>query len=183
MTRADDVLSTTKLTGNTVVMLVTDGQPTCGTDQSTIDLATKWKAANIPTYVIGLPGAGSAGAKVPTLSGIAAAGGTTDYVLPSDATELQQVFSSITSKITVHSLNDCKLDFAAKPTDPTKVFLTVTDQSTGKKYSINQGPDGWQLASDGASATLEGQTCTDAKSGRFTNVSFEFGCVDAPVLR
>jgi hypothetical protein len=183
LVRGDQALAGAKLTGNIVVILVTDGQPTCGTTQTPIDLATKWKGLGIPTYVIGLPGAGSAGAKVPTLTGIAAAGGTTDYVLPSDAAQLQTLFSGITSKIAKRTLNGCDIAFNQKPADLSKVFLVVTDAKTGQPFSVNQGPDGWALAPDGSKATLEGATCNDALAGRFSNVAFEFGCVDAPLLR
>ena len=62
-------------------------------------------------------------------------------------------------------------------------FLVVTEASTGRKFSVAQGPDGWEVASDGSKATLNGATCNDALGGRFSNVSFEFGCVDAPLLR
>ncbi len=182
LTRGDQALSAATLTGNTVVILVTDGEPTCGTNQEAIDLATKWKGEGIPTYVIGLPGAGSVGQKVATLSDIAAAGGTTDYVLPSDAADLQQLFTTITSTTVKHSLNGCSIAFNEKPVDPNRVFLDVTEADSGQRYSVPQGPDGWTPAPDWSSATLNGTLCTDATAGRYSNIAFGFGCNDAPVL-
>lgn len=181
--RGDQALGAANLKGNIVVILVTDGQPTCGSLQSTTGLAAKWKGLGIPTYVIGLPGAGSAGAPVPDLSGIAAAGGTTDYVMPSDGAKLQQLFSNITSKIVSRSLNSCDIKFGQPPSDLKQVALVVTDAKTGQKFAVNQGPDGWQLAADGSKATLQGATCKDATNGTFSTVSFAFGCVKLPLLR
>jgi hypothetical protein len=177
MQRGDEALKAANLTGNTVVILVTDGEPTCGTPQTAIDLATAWKAANVPTYVIGIPG--SFANKSTTLTGIAAAGGTTDYVLPSDGAALSQVFTSITSKIVKRTFNSCGINFSQTP--PGNVFLVVTDAQSGQQFRVNQGPDGWTL--DGAKATLSGATCNDALAGKFSNLQFDFGCRDIPLLR
>jgi hypothetical protein len=177
--RGDQALKAATLSGTTVVILVTDGEPTCGNPQTAIDIATAWKNAGVATYVIGLPGAGSATNKVPTLTGIAAAGGTTDYVLPSDATVLSQLFSNITSKIVKRTFNSCAVSLDQTP--PGDVFLVVTDAQSGQDFRVNQGSDGWTL--DGTKATLNGATCSDALAGRFSNLSFVFGCREIPLLR
>lgn len=176
--RGDEALAGAGLTGNTVVIFVTDGVPTCTVGTTSTDLPAKWLAQGIPTHVVGLPGAGQA-----VLQSIATAGGTQSYLLPSDGAQLQQELSNITSKIVKRTLNGCGIAFNQKPADLSQVFLVVTEASTGQKFSVNQGADGWDVAPDGSNATLNGATCNDALAGRFSNVSFEFGCVDAPTLR
>jgi hypothetical protein len=180
MKRGDEALTAANLQGTTVVILVTDGEPTCGANQTPIDIATSWKNKGIATYVIGLPGSTTGGTKVPTLSGIAAAGGTNDYVLPSDGATLQQIFSTITSKIVKRTFNGCEITFNQKPPDPTKVFLLVTEASTGKRYSVKADSNAWTY--DGSNATLVGTLCSDALAGRFSTIAFAFGCADDPPL-
>jgi hypothetical protein len=176
--RGDEALTGAGLQGQTVVVFATDGVPTCVTGTTSTDLPTKWNSQGIPTYVVGLPGAGQAG-----LQTIATAGGTNTVLLPTDGAQLQQQLSQVTSTIVKRSLNSCAIKFNQAPPDLSKVVLVVTDASNGAKYVVNQGPDGWSIAPDGSEATLQGATCSDATSGRFSTVSFAFGCVDAPVLR
>lgn len=176
--RGDEALAGATLQGQTVVVFATDGEPTCTTGTTSTDLPAKWKGQGIPTYVVGLPGAGQQ-----TLQTIATAGGTNQVFLPTDGAQLQQQLSQIASTIVKRTLNSCAIHFNQVPRDLNKVVLVVTEAASGNKFVVNQGPDGWTLAPDGSQATLEGATCTDATSGRFSNVSFAFGCVDAPVLR
>lgn len=56
------------------VVVVTDGEPTCSDDTTAIlDLTAEWHRVGVETWVMGLPGSGSASA---LLDAIAAAGGT-----------------------------------------------------------------------------------------------------------
>jgi hypothetical protein len=176
--RGDEALASANLQGQTVVVFATDGEPTCATGTTSTDLPAKWKGLGIPTYVVGLPGSGQQ-----TLQTIATAGGTNQVFLPSDGAQLQQHLSQIASTIVKRSLNSCAIKFNQTPPDLSKVVLVVTDASSGSKFVVNQGPDGWALSPDGSEATLQGATCSEATNGRFTTVSFAFGCVDAPILR
>jgi hypothetical protein len=178
LTRGDDALTGAALQGQTVVVFATDGEPTCNMGTASSDLPAKWKSQGIPTYVVGLPGAGQQ-----TLQTIATAGGTNQVFLPTDGGQLQQQLSQITSTIVKRTFNSCAVKFNQTPPDLGKVVLVVTEASSGGKFIVNQGSDGWSLAPDGSEATLQGATCTDATNGRFANVSFAFGCVDAPILR
>jgi hypothetical protein len=178
LVRGDEALSSTTLEGTTVVIFVTDGEPTCSEDSPNFTaLPAKWLAAGIKTYVIGLPGSGAG-----TLQTLATAGGTQNYYLPTDGAQLQQQISQITSTIVKRTFNGCEINFTDTPPDPTKVVLVVTDKD-GRKFSVNVGPDGWEMSADATKGTLKGATCTDALAGRFATVGFEFGCVAAPPLR
>jgi hypothetical protein len=175
MQRGDEALAGAGLKGNTIVIFVTDGVPTCVLNNNSSVLPAKWLGMGIPTHVVGLPGAGA-----PILQSIATAGGTQNFLLPSDGAQLQQQLSSITSTIVKHSLNSCEIKLAEKP--PGDVVLVVTEAKDGKQLGVKPGPEGWTLAPDGTSATLNGATCTDATGGRFSKISFAFQC-DIPILR
>lgn len=178
LVRGDEALSSTTLEGTTVVIFVTDGEPTCSEDSPNFTaLPQKWLAAGIKTYVIGLPGSGSG-----TLQTLATAGGTQNYYLPTDGAQLQQQISQITSTIVKRSFNGCEIVFEEVPPDPSKVVLVVTDQQGGR-YSVNVGPNGWEMSPDNKKGTLKGDTCADALSGRFASVGFEFGCPPPPAIR
>jgi hypothetical protein len=176
--RGDDALTRTAPPGKTVVLFVTDGEPTCTVGTTSADLPAKWLAQGIETYVVGLPGAGTQ-----VLQTIATAGGTGKYLLPTDSAQLQQQIASITSKIVKRTFNNCSIAFKEKPADLSKVVLVVTDAATGARYAVNTGPDGWQLEPDGSKATLQGATCNDAIAGRFSQIAFAFGCVHLQILR
>jgi hypothetical protein len=176
MQRGDEALTGAGLKGNTIVVFVTDGVPTCVLNNNSTVLPAKWLGMGIPTHVIGLPGAGQ-----PILQSIATAGGTQNFLLPSDGAQLQQQLSSITSTIVKHTLSNCQIKLSDKP--PGDVVLVVTEAADGKQYAVNPGSDGWTLAPDGSSATLNGATCTDATGGRFSKLSFGFQCASIPLLR
>jgi hypothetical protein len=49
-----------------------------------------------------------------------------------------------------------------------------------KRLCFTYAATSWTITSAGDLITLEGLLCTEAETGRFESVSFEFGCVDAP---
>lgn len=70
------------------VMVVTDGEPTCGGDPSVfVDLPARWQELGVRTYVMGLPGSEPA---KELLQSIAEAGGTEFYRVIGDPDQLQQ---------------------------------------------------------------------------------------------
>jgi hypothetical protein len=175
--------------GNTVMVLVTDGAPTCGMNEQAP--AQRLLQKNIKTYVIGLPG--SAGTTV--LDNVAIAGGTAPmgctsncYVSPSDPTALQMVFSNIATTVvtttTMTTIKDCS--FQLEPPDsgnPADVHLVVTDTASGSNYEVPQSAtNGWTLSADYRTATLTGSICDGAKGGAYSNFNFQYGCVTVPPL-
>lgn len=172
-------LANAALEGQIVVIVVTDGEPTCTNSPGSVQIAQQWAKLGIPTYVIGLPGAGGA-----TLTQLAQAGGTgSDFFTPGDAAGLQAELQKIMGTVVVQSLNDCGIVFNETPDNLSDVALVVTDADTDQRFKVEQGSEGWQLRADGSGADLLGTTCDEALSGRFSNISFEFGCEDIPVLR
>jgi len=68
------------------VILLTDGEPNCGTDLTVVEaMASHWLAHGIATYVFGLPGSESA---QQVLDRIAIAGGTSAIAVPGTPGEL-----------------------------------------------------------------------------------------------
>jgi hypothetical protein len=177
--QADVALSQATLTGATVVIIVTDGEPTCSLTPGSVALAQGWHAAGIRTFVVGLPGFLGSG----VLTDIAVAGGTDRFLTPTDADAVRQEIQNITGTVVRQTLNDCSIVFNELPDDVQQIALVVTDSQTGSQYRVEQGSDGWELAADGTRGELKGLTCTEALEGRFSTISFEFGCTTVPILR
>jgi hypothetical protein len=179
----------TPLPGATAVVIVTDGQPTCGSNETAI--VARLLENDIKTYVVGLPG----GAGATVLDSIAIAGGTAPagctsdcYLTPTDVTELQESLAGIVETTvtteTVTTVDSCS--FTLSPpgnADPENVHLIVTLASSGEKFEVPRAPDnGWTLSDDNLAATLEGATCEAAKQGDFSSFSFQYGCVEVRQL-
>jgi hypothetical protein len=179
----DAALQAGTLTGNIVVLLVTDGEPACDSGTGAAAVAGMWAGLGIKTHVLGLPGIGGNG---PTfLDSVAMAGGTTMHKTPADsaalATELEQVAISTVTR----GVDNCSIELPEPPEDPELVEMAVTDASTGLEFAVprERAPgDGWTMASDGSQITLTGALCDEAKAGRFTNIRFVFGCLVLPIL-
>lgn len=165
------------LVGARVVLVITDGAPTCDKNQANILAPVQAMAARgIETYVVGLPGSSGAAA---LLDAIAQAGGTQKYLSPADPKELENQLSQIASS----AIDQCTFTFDPLPPDPHQVHLVVSDGANPNGYEIAQddgGADGWTLSPDGKTATLLGATCDAAKNGSFTSLEFVFGCPFGP---
>jgi hypothetical protein len=171
------------------MVLVTDGAPTCGTNEDAP--AARLLQKMIKTYVIGLPGANG----TTVLDKVAIAGGTAPmgctsncFVTPTDANALKGIFANIATTVVTTTMTttvkDCS--FMLMPPDkgnPADVHLVVTDTATGMKYEVPQSPtNGWTLSSDFHTATLTGSICDGAKGGQYSNFTFQYGCVMVPPL-
>ena len=131
----------------------------------------------IKTYVIGLPGSANAAT---LLNAVAAAGGTGQYISPADPMDLQTQLAMIAS----NTVDQCTITLSPPPADPSMVHLIVTDAADPNGVEIMKSPDGggdgWILSADGATATLLGTTCTNAKNGDYTSITFVYGCPMLP---
>jgi hypothetical protein len=156
--------------GTRVVVVLTDGAPTCDNVPADILAPVQRMAARgIKTYVVGLPGS-TAASKL--LDSIAAAGGTGKYLSPADPTALETQLAGIAGA----AIDRCTFTFDPAPPDPKQVHLLVTDAAHPGPYEITQAAN-WTLTADGTTATLEGPLCDQAKAGAFTSMQFVFGCV------
>ncbi len=158
------------LTGQRVVVVLTDGAPTCDTVTADILAPVQRMAARgIKTFVVGLPGSTSAST---LLDQIAAAGGTGKYLSPADPTALETQLAGIATA----AIDRCTFTFDPAPPDPKQVHLLVTDAAHPSPYELPQGTD-WALSADGTTATLGGPLCDQAKANAYTSMRFVFGCV------
>jgi hypothetical protein len=75
------------------VVVVTDGQPNCGTDlERVLFLAKSWRTRGIEVHVIGLPGSEEAAEFLHQLAGV---GGTGQYQAAGSESEAEQNFSAV----------------------------------------------------------------------------------------
>jgi hypothetical protein len=159
------------------ILLATDGQPNCDpgtssdvTDASVMDTAgvigTANTGSNIKTYVIGIgPSAGN-------LDAFAAAGGTGNYFPAESADQLTTALSTIAGTVA-----SCVFTMASEPPDPTNLGVYL-DNTT----KVPRDPsEGFSLAADNVTVTLNGSYCAGIKDGTFKVVQVFFGCPGVPL--
>ena len=184
--RADVAIQNAKLTGALVVVAVTDGAPNCFNDPNLsmtptaleTDRATAWLSdKNIKTYVVGLPGA----AGVQVLNDVAQSGGTMEYLLPDDPAVLEAKLKEVVNETVKTKFDSCMIKLTPSADPPDKLQMLVVEAKDGKKSRVDHmlGPNaGWTISADGSQVEITGLLCDDAKSGRFSSITFEYGCKD-----
>jgi hypothetical protein len=192
---ANVALQNSTLTGTTVAILITDGEPNCMWDQNTTTtIVSTWLSTlNVKTYVIGLPGVAGMGmggqmSNGPAvLNAIAQAGGTMQYIDAADTTTLQMQLTAIVMSTVSAGFDSCSIDLdpAADPADKLQLVLTepimgvATDEAAPHDLG---GGAGWTISDDGKHVELVGSLCADAMTGRFNSLKFTYGCKELPPL-
>jgi hypothetical protein len=178
---ADAALSSAQLVGTTAVVLITDGDPNCGTNDSQVNrFVAGWLAKGIKTHVIGLPGADAGESR---LNALAAAGGTTSFLTPSDSAGLQSALAAIVGSSVSSSIDSCRIELPYRPPNLDDVTLAVVQDGVKQAVARDLGASGgWSLDADSLEITLTGALCEQAKVGTYSNVSVVFGCADLPPL-
>jgi hypothetical protein len=129
------------------------------------------RAANIPTYVIGMPGSIT---YADVLGRMASAGGTAReegkllYYQVNDAPDLAATLAALGQEILV----DCKLALDFAPSSPDLVHVYAADEEIPTA--------GWQLT-DERTVELLGETCDQWKTGKLPELRVRQTCT--PVLR
>jgi hypothetical protein len=180
---ADVALQGSTLTGTTVAVLITDGEPNCGWDEAkTTDIVTSWLTnRNIKTYVVGLPGIMGNGPAM--LNAVAQAGGTDTYIDAVDAMTLQTKLTDIVQQTVTSGFDSCTMDLTPAADPVEKLQLVASEKGVDKNVPHDLGNGGgWTVSADGRHVELVGSVCDDAKGGRFETVKFEYGCKDLPPL-
>jgi hypothetical protein len=175
-----------KLKGTIAVILITDGEPNCMWDQNaTVTTVGNWLSqSNIKTYVIGLPGVNGKGPAV--LNAIAQAGGTMMYLMP-DPMTLQQKIMDIVVQAVSSGFDSCSIDLMPPTSAPDKLQLVVEETSMpgmleNVPHDLGGTAGGWTISADGSHVDISGPLCDSAKSGKFTKLTFQFGCKDIPPI-
>lgn len=124
--------------------------------------------AGVPTYIVGMPGAG---AFEQLLDRLAVAGGTARdagprYFAVEDEAELSQALLEIGTGVAI----DCDLSLSEVPKDAS--LVNVYYDGNVVAYDPENG---WEW--DGASAlSLRGAACDELRSGAVANVAIVYGC-------
>jgi hypothetical protein len=145
------------------VLLVTDGEPTCGTDPGadTAAAAAKLRAAGIKVYVVGYQVQAA-----DLMNTIAMSGGTDHYYPVENGQQLEAAFNEITKDVV-----RCDFELLTTDTKPDPNFIYVTIDGTQRKLGE---VDGWSI--EGKHITLQGQACTGLKDGKLHTVKAEQRC-------
>ncbi|MDH5674356.1 MAG: hypothetical protein OEZ06_19680 [Myxococcales bacterium] len=178
---ADQAIASSTFTGEIAVVIITDGEPNCGTDMNQVNMfAANWLSQGIPTHVIGLPGAGGA---ANLLQQLAVTGGTGSFIEPSDPAALEARLRAIVSETIKAGIDSCDITVDPPAEDPDQLHMVVMENGIEQDVPRDLAADAsWSVSADGSQISLQGQLCQDAIDGRFASISFKFGCVDLPPL-
>jgi hypothetical protein len=186
--RADVAIKSAALTGQLVVVAFTDGQPNCFPDPAITMVPTMvepmraadWLASsNIKTYMVGLPG----GQGVQILNQVAMSGGTMQYIIPDDPKALEDKLREVVMETIDVGFDSCVIALDPAAEVPDKLHLVVEEKGVLQDVPRDLATDaGWTITADGITVELTGRLCEDAMAGRFTKVTFQYGCVDLPPL-
>jgi hypothetical protein len=191
MQSADALLDASTLQGTTRVVIITDGEPNCMTDDEALPAdqitflspsPTSWLTAGIQTHVVGLPGADQPNA-VMILDGVATAGGTLQHISAADPSVLQTTLETIIGESVSSGFTTCEIALPKQPPNPKDVHVLVVENGLEQDVAADLGTGGgWTLAGDLTQITLSGPLCDLALMGQYEKISVVFGCVDAPPL-
>jgi hypothetical protein len=180
--RADAAIAAANLVGDLAVVAVTDGAPNCFPDAQNmqtdleVNRAKNWLATrNIKTYVVGLPGADG----VQLLNDVAAQGGTSQYIIPDDPKMLEDKLRALVGETIKSRFDSCSIHLspAADPADKLQMVVVLSkDNSVNRVPHMLTADSGWTISADGTQVELTGQVCSDAMSGRFTTIRFNYAC-------
>ncbi|MGH7285149.1 MAG: vWA domain-containing protein [Polyangiaceae bacterium] len=141
----------------------------CLDGTATLDAVTALKAANIPVYVIGIPGSAP---YANLLDQMATAGGTARASEPlyysvdtTDSTALEDALAQVAAKITA----TCTFPLSPAPPDPTLLNIYFDNVVVPKDPE-----NGWSY--DGSTVTLTGTACNEVLSGKVLNLRVIAGC-------
>lgn len=180
VTNGGNYLATLTTPNPRFLVLVTDGEPNCGTGGGQNSDAPAAIAAvgaqatrGYGTFVIGINNiAGATGnAAATTLSAMSTAGmhpraGTPNYYVVSDTAGLVTALESIGTQVT-----SCTFTLDSVPPDPTNIRV-LADNKTVPANDVN----GWVYEAGMRAVTLKGTYCDDVLNMVTMNVSVLFGC-------
>jgi hypothetical protein len=120
------------------------------------------------------------------LNDVAQSGGTTEYILPDDPALLEAKLREVVAETIKAKFDSCSINLtpAADPAD--KLQMVVVEASSSEKSQVPHmlSPSAsWSITPDGTRVEIEGDLCKDAMSGRFSSITFEYGCKELPPLK
>lgn len=179
--QAQSALSGMSLSGNTSVVIITDGRPNCEWNAgAATQVVSDWLTAGIRTYVIGLPGSAQA---EQVLGALAQAGGTGAYLTPTDPMALESELRSIAQSTLRSGFSSCEIPLTPATEEPDMLRMVVRVGAQEFEVPRQQSPTAsWTTTPTGDLVTLQGDLCADAMAGSYDELRFEFSCTPIPQL-
>ena len=181
--QAQAAIASSTLEGLTSVVVITDGDPNCAWEPDgpmvTQQIVADWLAMGIRTYVVGLPGTTGAGDTI--LTNLAVTGGTMTYITPTDSATLEMKLREIATETVKQGFETCSFELDPPAEVPDKLLMIAEEAGMRLNVPHMAGPEaGWTISADGKTVEITGALCDDATGGRFSSITFEFGCPDVP---
>ncbi len=156
------------------VLLVTDGQETCGNNPSAGAAALYDQMPRVKTFVVGFGGGVDAG----ELNEIATEGhtdrpGPTKYYQADNAAELQAALDTI-----LGSVLSCSYHLDQTPEDVNDLYVYADGDLVGHDQTQSEG---WDYDPATGTLTFYGQICQDLQDGTVTDLAIVYGCPDPDV--
>jgi hypothetical protein len=162
----------------------TGGGASCLDDSSSVDQITALKAANVSTFVIGIPGSENYAAVLDSFAvagGQAASATSPKYYAVTAAGGVAALTSAFQS-ITVKLVTTCDLQLKVEPPDTTLLNISIDDLIIPKAGG-EAGINGWTLDQTTKPSTIRitGAPCDKLKSTGATSVQVLYGCPYIPI--
>jgi len=113
------------------------------------------------------------------LNDLAQAGGTDQFITPSDPAALEAKLQSIVSETVKTGFNTCTINLTPAAEAPEKLLMIVEEPGMPEKQQVPRD-FGWAINGAGNQVNITGQLCEQAMGGRFSSITFEYGCPDVP---
>jgi hypothetical protein len=182
------------LKGPIAVLVFTDGQPNCTPDPNVTKVPTKsepahasdWFVQNVPTYMIGLPGAMDGAQLLNDIASGGSGGASKMYISPADPAALTMKLKELIQLQVSSSFDSCSIDLNP-PTSTPDMLQLVVQEASGSTAGMDEAvprdlgaAGGWTITPDGTHVELVGDVCTSAKNGTFSRLTFTYGCKSLP---
>lgn len=149
-----------------VVLLATDGIPTCGSSTgSSVNSINALTAQGINTYVLGF---GFGDTNVGGLQQMANAGGTGQVYSADSTDQLNTALDTILGDITVPS---CEFQLQETPANESDINITFNGVDL-----VRDDPNGWSYDSSTKTISLIGASCDSVQNGGGDGIEVDLGC-------
>lgn len=153
------------------VVLITDGQETCGSDATTTMVIKGLfdQMPSVPTFVIGF-GSGVDPAqmdKFAVAGGVPASNGTHQYYDASDQASLDAALTTIAK-----STLSCSYVLDSAPPNPNEIYVFFDNVTKVPRDIMN----GWEYDAGKNQVVFYGPACDDLKNGVVKDLDIVFGC-------
>ena len=156
------------------VLLMTDGQDTCGGNASNAARSLFQQTPSVKTFVVGFGGGVDAGELNDTAEeGGTARPGPTKYYQADNAAELQAALDTI-----LGSVLSCQYNLDQVPEDLADLYVYADGTQVDRDQTQAEG---WDYDPASGTLTFYGGICQDLQDGTITDLNIVYGCPDPDV--